>query len=127
MMRIENELLEHDIVTETLASTMTDSSQYYGPPVQVVPISAMTGDGLEELVESLILQSEIMDLRAPNCKKMEKSNGEGIVMDARMDKGLGVVVDCIVRWGVVEKGDVVVSGLNCGKIKILNDGAYLFI
>jgi translation initiation factor IF-2 len=111
--RIENQLLEHGIITEGL----NYSGSEYGLPVTVVPTSGLTGQGLDELMESLLLQSEIMDLRAD-----DKARGEGIVMDARLEKGLGVVVDCIVRWGTIKKGDVVVSGTQLGKVRMLKDG-----
>lgn len=117
--RIEYQLLEQGITTENMA---TGEDSEYGPPVQLVPVSGITGDGIDELIESLVLQSEIMDLRAD-----EEARGEGIVMDARVEKGLGVVADCIVRWGSMSRGDVVVSGVHGGKIKILKDGKNNFV
>ena len=57
-----------------------------------------------------------MDLRAD-----DEAGGEGIVIDARMEKGMGVVADCVVRWGSVSKGDFVVSGTHGGRVKFLND------
>ena len=111
--RVENQLLEHGIITEGL----NYSGSEYGLPVTVVPTSGLTGQGLDELMESLFLQSEIMDLRAD-----DKARAEGIVLDARLEKGLGVVVDCIVRWGSIKKGDVVVSGTQFGKVRMLKDG-----
>ena len=109
--RIENQLLEHGILTETFGG-----EGEYGPPVQLLPVSGITGEGLDELIEGLSLQSEIMDLRAdPDAR------AEGIIMDARLDKSLGVVADCIIRWGSIERGDIVVSGMHMGKIKVLKD------
>lgn len=112
-MRIESQLLEHGILVEGMP--VSDKSAY-GPPVQLVPVSGLTGEGLDDLIEALTLQTEIMDLRAD-----DSSRGEGIVMDARVDKGLGIVADCVVRWGSLSKGDIVVSGTNIGKIRILKD------
>lgn len=77
----------------------------------------MTGEGLDELIEGLILQSEIMDLRADH-----EAHAEGIVMDARMEKGLGVVADCIIRWGSIKRGDCVVSGTQASRVRMLKDG-----
>mmetsp|Transcript_20232 Transcript_20232/g.50328 ORF Transcript_20232/g.50328 Transcript_20232/m.50328 type:complete len:1070 (+) Transcript_20232:95-3304(+) len=111
-MRIENQLLEHGIVSEGMS---TEGSEY-GQPVQVIPTSGITGEGLDDLMEGLLLQSEIMDLRA--C---DKSNGEGIIMDARQEKGLGVVADCIVRWGNIEKGSVMISGDQVSQVRMLKD------
>ena len=74
---------------------------------------------LDDLIEGLVLQSEVMDLRADDT-----ANAEGIVMDARLEKGLGVVVDCIIRWGSISKGDVAVSGTQIAKVRILKDGKF---
>ena len=114
--RIENQLLEHGILSESFASS---GESEYGPPVQLIPVSGLTGEGIDDLIEGLVLQSEMMDLRAD-----ENAQAEGIVMDARMDKGIGVVADCIVRWGSLERGDVVVSGVHSGKVKALKDGKF---
>jgi translation initiation factor IF-2 len=111
--RIENQLLEHGILSESFGSS---GDSEYGPPVQVVPVSGLTGEGVDDLIEGLVLQSEVMDLRAD-----EKAQGEGIVMDARMEKGVGVVADCIIRWGSLERGSIIVSGVHSGKIKALKD------
>lgn len=111
-MRIENQLLMHGIITEGMSFTESE----YGPPVQVISTSGLTGHGLDDLMEGLILQSEVMDLRAD-----AEAHAEGIVMDARLEKGLGVVADCIVRWGNLKRGDVVVSGTQIAKVKMLKD------
>jgi translation initiation factor IF-2 len=111
--RIQNELLAQGIMTEGYGSS--DDGEY-GPPVQLIPVSGLTGLGIDELIEGLSLQSEIMDLRADDTAR-----AEGIVLDARVVKGLGVVADCIIRWGTMNKGDSIVSGIHAGKIKILKD------
>lgn len=112
-MRIESQLLEHGILTEGMPS---DQDGEYGPPVQLVPVSGLTGQGLDDLIEGLVLQSEVMDLRADDSTRCE-----GIIMDAKVDKGLGIVADCIIRWGSLEKGNIVVSGTNTGKVRLLKD------
>ena len=111
--RIENQLLEQGIIPEGMGSADSE----FGAPVQVIPTSGITGQGLDDLMEGLLLQSEVMDLRAD-----EKAEGEGIVMDATMEKGLGVVATAIIRWGNMKRGDVVVSGDQIGRVKILKDG-----
>lgn len=111
--RIENQLLQNGIVPEGMGY---DDSEF-GSPVQVIPISGLTGLGLEDLMEGLLLQSEVMDLRAD-----DKAHGEGIIMDASMDKGLGVVATAVIRWGNIKIGDIVVSGDQIGRVKILKDG-----
>jgi translation initiation factor IF-2 len=116
VMRIENQLMEHDIFTENvLAGGSGEEGVEFGA-CQLFPVSGLTGEGLDDLVEGLALQAEIMDLRAD-----EDAMGEGIVIDARMEKGLGVVADCIIRWGSVSRGDFVVSGTNGGRVKFLYD------
>jgi len=114
VMRIENQLIEHEIYTENVLSGGGDDGEFGS--CQLFPVSGVTGDGVDDLIEGLALQAEIMDLRAD-----EDANGEGIVIDARMEKGLGVVADCVIRWGCVNKGDFVVSGTNGGRVKFLND------
>ncbi|KAL7431989.1 hypothetical protein ACHAXH_001637 [Discostella pseudostelligera] len=116
VMRIENQLMEHEIYTENVLAGGGDEGEFGA--CQLFPVSGITGEGLDDLVEGLALQSEIMDLRAD-----EEAKGEGIVIDARMEKGLGVVADCVIRWGSVAKGDFVVSGTHGGRVKFLNDVA----
>lgn len=110
--RIESELLGHGIITEGMSSEHGE----FGAPVQLIPVSGLTGEGLDDFIEALSLQSEIMDLRAD-----ESARAEGVVIDARIEKGLGVVVDIIVRHGSISRGDVVVSGSKSGKVRILKD------
>ena len=96
---------------------MSSEGSEYGQPVQqVIPTSGKTGEGLDDLMKGLLLQSEIMDLRADDV-----ANGEGIILDARQEKGLVVVADCIVRWGKIEKGDVIVSGDQVSQVRMLKD------
>jgi translation initiation factor IF-2 len=110
--RIENQLLEHGIVPEG----MDTGDSEFGQPVQVIPTSGLTGLGLDDLIEGLMLQSEIMDLRADN-----EAPGEGIVMDARIEKGLGVVADCIIRLGKIESGSFIMSGDQVARVRMLKD------
>jgi translation initiation factor IF-2 len=116
VMRIENQLMEHDIFTENVLAGWSGEEGVEFGACQLFPVSGLTGEGLDDLVEGLALQAEIMDLRAD-----EDAMGEGIVIDARMEKGLGVVADCIIRWGSVSRGDFVVSGTNGGRVKFLYD------
>jgi translation initiation factor IF-2 len=112
VMRIENQLIEHDLFTENVVAGGGDEGEFGS--CQLFPVSGITGEGLDDLVEGLALQAEIMDLRAD-----EDAMGEGIVIDARMERGLGVVADCIIRWGSVSRGDFVVSGTHGGRVKFL--------
>ena len=76
IMRIENQLMEHDIFSERMA---TSNCEFDAVPI--FPLSGMTGEGLDDLIEGLILQSEIMDLRA--CKE---SRAEGLIIDAKVSR-----------------------------------------
>ena len=106
---IENQLMTHEIYSENVGGPDDDTCLLF-------PVSGLTGEGIDELIDGLGLQSEMMDLRADDA-----AHGEGIVIDARIEKGLGVVADAIIRWGSVTKGDFVVSGMHAGRVKFLND------
>ncbi|GAX19092.1 translation initiation factor IF-2 [Fistulifera solaris] len=109
--RLENQLLQEGLLIEGMPQTDGDC---FGSPVPLYPISAKEGTGLDDLIEGLILQSEVMDLRSPT-----EEPANGILLDARIEKGLGVVVDAIVRSGSLKKGDVVVSGEHKGRVRML--------
>ncbi|GKY98501.1 hypothetical protein MPSEU_000807200 [Mayamaea pseudoterrestris] len=111
--KIETQLQEQGIQVEGIPSQYGTES---GLPVEIYPVSGLTGEGLDDFIEGLALQAEVMDLRAD-----DSTRAEGLVMDARVDKGVGIVVDTIVRWGSIRKGDVVVSGTAMGKVRLLKD------
>mmetsp|Transcript_8428 Transcript_8428/g.12620 ORF Transcript_8428/g.12620 Transcript_8428/m.12620 type:complete len:1040 (-) Transcript_8428:165-3284(-) len=111
IMKVENQLMEYEIFSERMSNL---DSEFGG--VEIVPLSGLTGEGIDELIEGLILHSEIMDLRA--C---QESRAEGLVIDAKIENGLGVVADCIIRWGKLGLGDYVLSGIHGGRVRILND------
>eukprot|EP00592_Proboscia_alata_P002211 CAMPEP_0194384442 /NCGR_PEP_ID=MMETSP0174-20130528/73968_1 /TAXON_ID=216777 /ORGANISM="Proboscia alata, Strain PI-D3" /LENGTH=122 /DNA_ID=CAMNT_0039171629 /DNA_START=181 /DNA_END=545 /DNA_ORIENTATION=+ len=79
---VDSQFLKYGVETENM-----------GGNVQIIPVNGITGDGLEELVEGLVLQSQIMDLRA---QQGVMHPGEATVIDSRVEKGLGVVVDVVV-------------------------------
>ena len=87
-----------------------------GGDVQMLPVSGITGEGVDALIESMVLQAEMMELKAD-----KEAAGEAVVIDARLDKGLGVVCDCVVRWGKFEVGDAILSGVYGGKVKIMRE------
>ena len=112
-MKVEGQLLEHGIMVEGMQGSTEGT---VGSPAQLFPISGLTGEGVEDLVEGLALQSEVMDLRADDTAR-----AEGYVMDASVRKGLGTVVDSVIRWGSIEKGDFLLSGKVRGKVRLLMD------
>lgn len=103
--QIQLELSKHDLLTEE-----------FGGDVQVVEISAKTGKGIDELIDSLSVQSEVLDLKAD-------PNGfvEAFVLDSRMEKGRGIVVEALVREGSLKVGDSVVVGTTVGKVRSIFD------
>ncbi|QMU56096.1 MAG: translation initiation factor IF-2 [Candidatus Mycalebacterium zealandia] len=102
---VKRQLSEHGLVTEE-----------WGGDTLFVEISAKTGQGLKELLELLLLQADILELRAP-----QKGLARGIVLESRLDKGRGALANVIVTKGDLKVGDYVVAGLFSGKVKALSD------
>ena len=104
--KIKNQLLEHELIAEDLSGDTL-----------MVEISATTKLNLDKLVESIILQAEILDLKTDF-----ESKATGIVLESKIDVGRGPVATIIVTTGTLKKGDFFVSGLRWGKIRaIIND------
>ncbi len=104
--KIKNQLLEHELVAEDLSGDTL-----------MVEISAKTKLNLDKLVESIILQAEILDLKTDYDSK-----ATGIVLESKIDTGRGPVATIIVTTGTLKKGDFFVSGLKWGKVRaIIND------
>ena len=104
--KIKNQLLEHELVAEDLSGDTL-----------MVEISAKTKLNLDKLVESIILQAEILDLKTDY-----ESKATGIVLESKIDVGRGPVATIIVTTGTLKKGDFFVSGLKWGKVRaIIND------
>jgi translation initiation factor IF-2 len=104
--KIKNQLLEHELIAEDLSGDTL-----------MVEISAKTKLNLDKLVESIILQAEILDLKTDFDSK-----ATGVVLESKIDVGRGPVATIIVTTGTLKKGDFFVSGLKWGKIRaIIND------
>jgi len=78
-----------------------------GRDVQFLKISAKTGEGIDELIEALIVQTEILELKAP-----VEGPASGIVIESRLDKGRGVVATVLIQKGTLESGQMVLCGMN---------------
>jgi small GTP-binding protein len=91
-------------------------TEEYGGDVQVIEVAGKTGDGITSLVESLLIQAEVMELKA--CPK---GLAEGIILDAHIEKGRGIVAEVLVKWGSLSVGDPIVVGCSFGRIKSLTD------
>ena len=101
--RVINELLQHEIVVESL-----------GGDTQAIPVSAKEKTGLKELVEAILLQAEVMDLRANPDR-----TAEGVVIEAKLDRGRGAVASVLIKRGTLHRGDIVVAGAAWGRVRAL--------
>lgn len=91
-------------------------AEEFGGDIQVVEVSGKSGEGVSELVEKLLLQADMMELRASFS-----GGAEGVVLDAKIEKGRGVMVDLLVKWGTLKVGDAVVVSNAFGKVKAMFD------
>jgi len=101
--RIKNELAKHELIPEE-----------WGGDTMLVPVSAKTGEGIDNLLDSLLVQAEVLELKAP-----QEGPGQGIVIESRLDKGRGPVVTILVRRGKVAKGDILLAGIAYGRVRAL--------
>lgn len=105
-LRVRNELLQHEVVTEA-----------NGGDVQEIEVSALKGTNLDKLQEAILLQSELLELKAnPNRA------ADGIVIEAKLDRGRGPVATVLVQRGTLKVGDLFVAGSEWGKVRaMIND------
>jgi len=89
-----------------------------GGTVPLVPVSGVTGEGVEDLKEHLTLQCDVLELRADRS-----APGEAAVLDSQLVRGQGYVADCVVQWGTLRVGDHVVVGHVAGRVKAMVDDA----
>jgi len=103
--RVRQELLQHEIVVEEM-----------GGETQDVEVSALKKTGLEKLEEAILLQAEILDLKAN-----PERNAEGSVIESRLDRGRGPVATVLVQKGTLYPGDIVVAGSEWGRVRAMLD------
>jgi translation initiation factor IF-2 len=103
--KVKQELLAHGVVPEDL-----------GGDSPVIPVSAKTGQGIDELLEHVLLQAEVKELRAPT-----DAPAKGVVIEARLDKGRGPVATLLVQSGTLKRGDVVLTGAVYGRVRAMLD------
>jgi translation initiation factor IF-2 len=104
--KVRTDLLQHEVVVEQMSGDVLD-----------VEVSAVTGQGLDELLEAIALQAEILDLKA-NPKRA----ASGAVIEAKLDVGRGPVATVLVQNGTLKKGDIFVVGEQWGKVRsLIND------
>jgi len=105
--RIKNELVAQGVLPEE-----------YGGDAQFVQVSAKTGDGIDKLLESVLLQAEVLELKAAR-----NIPAKGIVIEARIDKGRGPVATILVQTGTLRRGDMVLAGASYGRVRAMLDEA----
>ncbi|MCU4676746.1 translation initiation factor IF-2 [Catenovulum sp. 2E275] len=103
--RVKTELSQHDIISEE-----------WGGDTQFCYVSAKTGQGIDELLEAVLLQSEILDLDT-----VHDGLASGVVIESRLDKGRGPVASILVQSGKLKKGDIILCGLEYGRIRAMKD------
>jgi translation initiation factor IF-2 len=104
--RVKNDLLQHEVVVEE-----------FGGDVIAVPISAKTGMGLDKLEETILLVAELLDLKANPDRA-----AEGIIVEAKLDRGRGPVGTVLVERGTLKVGDIIVAGAEWGRVRaLIND------
>jgi len=103
--RVTNELLAQEVVSEE-----------FGGDTQFIKVSAETGEGIEELLEAILLQSEILELKA-----IEDAPGRGVVIESRLDRGRGPVTTVLVKNGTIKQGDVIIAGEFHGRVRAMLD------
>jgi translation initiation factor IF-2 len=103
--KVKQELLTHGVVPEE-----------YGGDSPFVPVSAKTGKGVDELLEQILLQAEVLELKAP-----VEAPAKGVVIEARLDKGRGPVATLLVQSGTLKRGDVVLTGAVYGRVRAMLD------
>ena len=103
--RVKTELVAEQVVPEE-----------YGGDVPFIPVSAKTGEGIDALLENVLLQAEILELKAP-----QDAPAQGLVIEARLDKGKGAVATVLVQSGTLKRGDMLLAGSTFGRVRAMLD------
>ena len=103
--RVKQELVAEGVVPEE-----------YGGEAPFIPLSAKTGEGIDTLLENVLLQAEVLELKAP-----VDAPAKGLVIEARLDKGRGPVATILVQAGTLKRGDVVLAGAAYGRVRAMLD------
>jgi translation initiation factor IF-2 len=103
--RVTQELIAEQVVPEA-----------YGGDSPFIPVSAKTGEGIDNLLENVLLQAEVLELKAPI-----NAPARGLVIEAKLDKGRGPVATILVQSGTLRRGDVVLAGSSYGRVRAMID------
>ncbi len=101
--RVKNELTQHEVVPED-----------WGGDTMFVNLSAHTGEGVENLLEAISLQAEVLELTAS-----AEGSARGIIIESRLDKGRGPVATVLIQKGTLNKGDILLAGLEYGRVRAM--------
>ncbi|MGD8851774.1 MAG: translation initiation factor IF-2, partial [Gammaproteobacteria bacterium] len=105
--RVKSELAQHEVVPED-----------WGGDTQIVQVSAKSGEGIDALLDAVLLQAEVLELKA-----VEECPAQGVVIESALDKGRGPVATILVQNGVLRKGDTLVTGEEMGRVRAMFDEA----
>lgn len=103
--KIKQELVAHEVVPED-----------WGGDTMFIEVSAKTGQGIDALLEAILLQAEVLELKAP-----KKTSAKGVVIESRLDKGRGPVATILIQSGTLKQGDVLLAGAVYGKVRAMSD------
>ncbi len=103
--RVKQELVAESVIPEE-----------YGGETQFIPVSAKTGAGIDSLLDAILLQAEVLELKAP-----KDAPAKGIVIESRLDKGKGPVATVLVHAGTLKRGDIVLAGAVFGRVRAMTD------
>ncbi len=103
--RVKQELAQHEVIPED-----------WGGDTMFVHVSAKTGEGIDDILEAILLQAEIMELRA-----VREGPARGTVIESSLDKGRGPVATVLVQAGTLRKGDIILSGKEYGRVRAMFD------
>ncbi len=103
--KVKQELLGHGVVAEE-----------FGGESPVIPVSAKSGQGIDSLLENILLQAEVLELKAP-----VDAPAKGVVIEARLDKGKGPVATLLVQSGTLNRGDIILTGAVFGRVRAMLD------
>ena len=103
--RVKTELAAKEVIPED-----------WGGDTQFIPVSGHTGQGIDDLLDALLLQSEVLELTAP-----ADVPASGIVIESRLDKGRGAVASLLIQQGTLKQGDIVLAGLQYGRVRAMLD------
>ena len=103
--RVRNELSQYDVISEE-----------WGGDTQFVPVSAKSGMGIDDLLEAILNQAELLELKA-----VKEGLARGVVIESRLDKGRGPVASILVQEGTLKQGEIVLCGFEYGRVRAMRD------